>query len=160
MPTLQDGRDAINDGNLQQARLIFQALLQDNPRDEEAWLGLADVVTDEDDKRVCYENVLKINKNNRQAKEGLRGLEPQENPLVAALGSQVFDREEDEEDWEEGEEPTFASEPQSAFTSADSADSGETPTPVLVAVGLALSVVVFALFGGVIFFALTSIVGG
>ncbi len=44
MPTLQDGRDAVNRGNLQQARLIFEAILQENPRSEEAWLGLAEGV--------------------------------------------------------------------------------------------------------------------
>ena len=59
MPTLQDGQNAIAQGNLQQARLIFEALLQENTRNQEAWLGLAEVLTDTEDKRICYENVLK-----------------------------------------------------------------------------------------------------
>ncbi|HEX9923098.1 MAG TPA: tetratricopeptide repeat protein [Anaerolineae bacterium] len=155
MPTLEDGRNAISEGNLQQARLIFQALLQENPRHEEAWLGLADVVTDEDDKRVCYENVLKINKNNRAAKEGLRSLEPQEDPLVAALAAQSLD---DEEDVDAAEPLDFDDEP--SFIPVNESETTETPTAVLVAVGLALSVVVFAIFGGIIFFALTSFAGG
>lgn len=155
MPTLEDGRNAIGEGNLQQARLIFQALLQENPRHEEAWLGLADVVTDEDDKRVCYENVLKINKNNRAAKEGLRSLEPQEDPLVAALAAQALG---DEEEVDADEPLDFDAEP--GFMPVDESDPAETPTAVLVAVGLALSVVVFAIFGGIIFFALTSFAGG
>ncbi|MCB0153230.1 MAG: hypothetical protein KDF65_00440 [Anaerolineae bacterium] len=157
MPTLQDGRDAINEGNLQQARLIFQALLQENARDEEAWLGLAEVVTDEDDKRVCYENVLKINKNNRAAKDGLRSLEPKEDPLVAALAGQSFDSEDEEAAWTD-EPPDYNDEP--TFAAPTDSEPSETPTAVLVAVGLALSVVVFALFGGIIFFALTSFAGG
>ena len=83
MPTIQDGREAIEQGNLQQARLIFEAILQETPRSEDAWLGLAEVLTDTDDKRICYENVLKINKQNRAAREGLRNLEPQANPFIS-----------------------------------------------------------------------------
>jgi len=134
--------------------------LQENPRDEEAWLGLAEVVTDEDDKRVCYENVLKINKNSRAAKDGLRNLEPKEDPLVAALASQ-FGRgsAEDETDDDYDDDLTEASH-QSGFTPAPTADSGETPTAVLVAVGLALSVVIFALFGGIVFLTLAQLSGG
>jgi thioredoxin-like negative regulator of GroEL len=85
MPTIQDGREAIEQGNMQQARLIFEAILQEDKRDQEAWLGLAEVLTNVEDKRICYDNVLKIDKNNRAAKEGLRNLEPQVNPFVAAL---------------------------------------------------------------------------
>src|SRR5512134_1350676 len=114
MPTLDDGRNAINAGNLQQARLIFEAILQENPRSEEAWLGLADVLTDAEDKRICYENVLKINKQNRAAREGLRNLEPQANPLIAALGQSPPPRAEEVEE----EEETFISErsPAEAFS--------------------------------------------
>ena len=154
MPTIQDGRNAIDQGNLQQARLIFQAILQETPRNEEAWLGLAEVVTEPDDKRVCYENVLKIDKNNRKAKEGLRSLEPKANPLVAALGGRTFPGEEEEEDEfvEEDEDvPTEAG--QNFYVEEET----ETPTPVLIAIGLALSVVVFAVFGGLIFYTLTNL---
>ena len=157
MPTLQDGQAAVEQGNIQQARLIFQAILQENPRDEDAWLALAGVVTEEDDKRVCYENVLKINKSNKAAKEGLRNLEPKENPLVAALGSQVAPREAEDPFDENDEDITVGS--QSAYA-PEAASSEGPPTAVLVAVGLALSVVVFAIFGGVVFFALISLSGG
>jgi thioredoxin-like negative regulator of GroEL len=152
MPTLQDGRAAIDQGNIDQARLIFQALLQENPRDPDAWLGLAEVVTDEDDKRVCYENVLKIDKNNRAAKAGLRSLEPKEDPLVAALASRVFTgADEDEEDGQE----TMAAAPLDFGDAAG--ERSETPLGVLVAVGLAISVVVFAVFGGVVFVTLNAL---
>ena len=106
MPTLEDGRVAVEQGNLQQARLIFEAILQETPRSEEAWMGLADVLTDPGDRRICYENVLKINRNNRQAREALRNLEPQENPFVAQLGQRPPPREDEEftDEEEEGEE--------------------------------------------------------
>lgn len=162
MPTLQDGRNAIAQGNLQQARLIFEALLQENPRYEEAWLGLAEVLTDTEDKRICYENALKINKNSRAAREGLRSLEPRADPLVAALAQQTMVHEEEEaeaeDEFELDDEATLISARTPDFSSAE-ADSGPS-TVVLVVVGLALSVVVFAIGGGVAFFVITSLVGG
>ena len=157
MPTLQDGREAIDSGNIDQARLIFQSLLQENPRDENAWLGLAEVVTDIDDKRVCYENVLKIDRNNRAAKDGLRDLEPKEDPLVAALSSQIMSREDDDE--EDDFEQSFEPEPRSSYASPPAeTSSSEVSTPILVAIGLALSVLVFAVFGGAVFYALSNLV--
>lgn len=156
MPTLDDGRDAINQGNFQQARLIFEAILQENPRSEEAWLGLADVLTDTEDKRICYENVLKINKQNRAAREGLRNLEPEEDQLRKAFGIQQTAALREEMSDEEEDEPTMVSPP----VDLDSAEEGETPTVILVAVGLALSVVVMAAGGGLVFYIITNLTGG
>lgn len=158
MPTLEDGRNAINHGNLQQARLIFEAILQENPRSEDAWLGLAEVLSDTNDKRICYENVLKINRENRAAREGLRSLEPQADPLVVAMRQQTGARNGEEALVETDEETDFQ-ETVSSSVGAVPVDR-ETPTPVLVAIGLALSVVVFAIGGGVVFFLLSSLAGG
>jgi thioredoxin-like negative regulator of GroEL len=158
MPTLDDGRNAIDQGNFQQARLIYEAILQENPRSEDAWLGLADVLTDTEDKRICYENVLKINKQNRAAREGLRSLEPQADPLREAFQIQTPPPRTAEDVYpEDEEEPTLISE---HAVDMDSAETGETPTFILVAVGLALSVVVMALGGGLVFYILTSLTGG
>jgi len=79
---------------------------------------------------------------------------------LAALASQ-FGRgsAEDETDDDYDDDLTEASH-QSGFTPAPTADSGETPTAVLVAVGLALSVVIFALFGGIVFLTLAQLSGG
>lgn len=162
MPTLQDGREAIAQGNLQQARLIFEALLQENHRDEEAWLGLAEVLTDTEDKRICYENVLKINKNSQAAKEGLRNLEPRANPLIEALaqhGAAEETEEFEEIDFETDEdEATLISERPPGFGSVED-DSGPS-TGILIVLGLALSVIVFALGGGLVFFLISSLAGG
>ena len=159
MPTIDDGRQAIAEGNSQQARLIFEAILQETPRSEEAWMGLAEVLTDTNDKRICYENVLKINKNNRQAREGLRNLEPEANPLIAALGQQPVDYDEDEVEDEYDADTTVVSEafPPSETMAQTNLDASGPPTPALVAIGLLLSVVVFAIGGGAIFFILTSL---
>ena len=157
MPTIDDGQQAIDSGNLQQARLIFEALLQENPRSEEAWLGLAEVLTDTEDKRICYDNVLKINKKNRAAREGLRSLEPQADPLIAALQQQTsgFSGEDEMETMVSEAGPEATSGPM--MTPAPSAEGP--PTFVLVAIGLALSVVIFALGGGLLFVLIGSMRG-
>ena len=163
MPTIQDGREAIEQGNMQQARLIFEAILQEDKRDQEAWLGLAEVLTNVEDKRICYENVLKIDKNNRAAKEGLRNLEPQENPFVAALQptDEEADDDEDADASEDGADETIVSQRLSDVTGSEAAlePANEQNTPLLVALGLILSVVVFALGSGMIYALITSIVG-
>lgn len=152
MPTIADGRTAIEQGNLQQARLIFEAILQETPRSEEAWLGLAEVLTENEDKRICYENALKINKNSERAKEGLRQLEPQSDPLIAALG-QAPPRDEEAFDQDDA---TMISTRDAADDYYEEAGEGP-PTLALVAIGLLLSVVVFALGSGAVFFILTSL---
>jgi tetratricopeptide (TPR) repeat protein len=164
MPTLEDGRNAISQGNLQQARLIFEALLQENPRYEDAWLGLADVLTDTEDKRICYENALKINKNSRAARDGLRNLEPRANPLIEALSQQAPVQEEELDDLEieleeEEDEATMISARSPDLDFAADVDSGPS-TGILVIIGLALSVIVFAVGGGLVYYLIISLMGG
>jgi hypothetical protein len=158
MPTIEDGRNAAARGNLQQARLIFEAILQENPRSEDAWIGLADVLTDTNDKRICYENVLKIDKNNRAARDGLRNLEPEEDPFVVALKQQTATmpvEEEPPEDIDFMEETMVSARPASTVSTPEA--QGGTPTAVLVALGLGLSVIVFAIVSGLVFFVITSL---
>ena len=159
MPTTEDGQQAIEQGNLQQARLIFEAILQDTPRSEEAWLGLAEVLTETDDKRICYENVLKINKDNPQAREALRNLEPQANPLIEALQPKAEPTEAVDESPPADETVVSATpdETVAAGVGADASPAGDgPPTYALVAVGLLLSVVFFAVGGGLVFFIISA----
>ncbi len=162
MPTIQDGKEAIEQGNLQQARLIFEAILQEKPRSPDAWLGLAEVLTDTEDKRICYDNVLKIDKANRKAKEGLRNLEPEANPLIAALQEKAVVRVDEDEFGQEpaGEAPSLIGSGEEIFASDSAGPQGGPPAYALVAIGLILSVVVFAVGGGFVFFLLTSLTGG
>ncbi len=153
MPTLEDASNAITRGNLQQARLIYEALLQENPRNEEAWLGLAEVLPETNDKRICYENVLRINKQNRVARDGLRNLEPQADPLVDALKQRTAS----ESNVYVADTPVIAEGPVDDVVPAA---RRETPTAVLVALGLALSVVAFAIVGGAVYLLLSSLAGG
>jgi hypothetical protein len=157
MPTIEDGRNAIAQGNLQQARLIFEAILQENPRTEDAWLALADVMTETTDKRICYENALKINKNNRAARDGLRNLEPQEDPFVMAMRQQQGTTTPVEEEIFPTETEQIAASPGFEPAAAE-ATGGQTPTVVLVVLGLGLSVLVFAIGAGIVFYILTALV--
>jgi len=156
MPTLQDGKEAIDQGNLQQARLIFEAIIQENPRDEDAWFELGNVLTETQDKRVCYENVLKIDQEHQAAREALRNLEPEADPLREQFQLEEAIEEPPDLDGED-EDGTLVSEGPE-FEPADEAEK-ETPTALLVAVGLALSVVVFSIGGGIIFVLITSLTG-
>lgn len=159
MPTIQDGRDAIAQGNPQQARLIFEAILQETPRSEDAWLGLAEVLTDTDDKRICYENVLKINKQNRAAREGLRNLEPQANPFIAQLqqATHADEETEEDEDYDADESETDMARTVRTSPPVPRSSGDGPPTYALIAIGLLLSVVVFAIGGGAVFFVLSSL---
>jgi hypothetical protein len=169
MPTIQDGKNAIERGNLQQARLIFEAILQENKRSEDAWLGLAEVLADTEDIRICYENVLKINKNNQAAKQGLHNLEPRPNPLIEALQRKATRTGEGEGG--DGETTGKASDSSTVIgsdedftTAVEAANTARTasspPTPALVAIGLVLSVVMFAVGGGLVYFVLDTLAGG
>ncbi|MDM8519029.1 hypothetical protein QUF64_03215 [Anaerolineales bacterium HSG6] len=169
MPTIAEAKEAADQGAIQQSRLMFETIIQENPRDEEAWLGLADVLTEAEDKRVCYNNVLKINKKSRIAKEGLRSLDPQMDPLRAAFDIEAPEPEPLEEDdspeWleEMSEDEAVADEPakrkkkKKALSKTGRSAQTDTPTPVLVAFGLALSVVVFAIGSGAAYFLLSSL---
>jgi hypothetical protein len=169
MPTINDGQQAVEQGNLQQARLIFEAILQENKRDVDAWLGLADVLTDSEDKRVCYENVLKLDKGNRRAKDGLRNLEPQANPFVEALGTPGAEGDTFVDDVQTPTIRHFLMTPrwhqmirvtrQLLAVKQLPLPTGGPPTTALVAMGLVLSVVVFAVGGGVIYVILSTLAG-
>lgn len=166
MPTLAEAKQAAEQGAVQQARLMYETILQENPRSEEAWLGLAEVLTDKEDKRVCYKNVLKINKKNREAKEGIRSLDPQTDTLREMFDIAPANVEEEpppvEEEAAVVDEPdkTRATKRQRtrAQSAARSTSQADTPTPVLVAFGLALSVVFFAIGSGIVYFLLDSLV--
>jgi len=171
MPTLAEAKQMADQGAIQQARLMYETIIQENPRYEEAWLGLADVLTEAEDKRVCYKNVLKINKKNRVAKEGLRSLEPQNDPLRASFDIAPTDdgaaAESSPPIEDEEEAPTQATtstkakkvtkRPAAASTTATTSSANDTPTPILVAFGLVLSVFIFAIGSGLVYYLLSQL---
>ncbi len=74
-------------GNKAQARVLLEALLEEEPNNETAWLWMTDVVASDFEKRMCLERVLTINPKNLPAKEGLRRLAPQPPPLSTPMAN-------------------------------------------------------------------------
>jgi tetratricopeptide (TPR) repeat protein len=75
---LQQAIAAANAGQRAEARRILTQLVEEDERNEQAWLWLAGVVENPADVRVCLENVLELNPNNERAQRGLAWLDQQE----------------------------------------------------------------------------------
>jgi hypothetical protein len=62
----------IKAGNTEKGKQILVNVLRQNPRDENAWLWMSRCVTTREQKKDCFERVLKINPQNQHAIEGLK----------------------------------------------------------------------------------------
>jgi tetratricopeptide (TPR) repeat protein len=71
---LRSGIEAAKIGDQAQARESLLAVVDADQENEEAWLWLSSVVESDEDRRVCLENVLVINRDNTAAKRGLQRL--------------------------------------------------------------------------------------
>lgn len=69
------GKDAAKQGHKQQAHDLFRQAIEVDPYHEQVWLWLASVVMTDDDRRVCFENVLELNPDNALATRQLHRLE-------------------------------------------------------------------------------------
>jgi thioredoxin-like negative regulator of GroEL len=72
----------IKAGDIEKGKHILIEILKHNPRDENAWLWLTRCVTETEQKRYCFEKILKINPQNQHALEGLSQLN---NPISLKL---------------------------------------------------------------------------
>lgn len=68
---INKGIEAKKLGNIQNAQAFFARALSINPKSEEAWLNMAQVIDDVDKQKECYEKVLAINPQNTFAKAWL-----------------------------------------------------------------------------------------
>jgi hypothetical protein len=64
----------IRAGEIENARSLLIEVLKQNPEDENAWLWMTKCVTEPEQKRYCFEKVLRINPQNQYAIRGLRHL--------------------------------------------------------------------------------------
>ena len=71
---LQQGIALAKAGRREEARNILLQVVEQDERNESAWLWLSGVVDSDDDKAVALENVLTLNPNNEWAKRGLQML--------------------------------------------------------------------------------------
>lgn len=68
---INKGIEAKKLGNIPNAQAFFARALSTNPKSEEAWLNMAQVIDDVDKQKECYEKVLEINPQNAVAKAWL-----------------------------------------------------------------------------------------
>ncbi len=88
MPTpLEQAVTLIRAGNIAQARTILIEVLKQNPRNDYAWLCMTLCVTEVEQKRYCFQKVLKINPQNQHAIAGLARLN---NPVISPAQPQVI----------------------------------------------------------------------
>lgn len=71
---LEEAVACIKAGNTEKGKQLLADVLKQNPRDENAWLWMTRCVTSTEQKRDCFNRVLKINPQNQYAIEGLRRL--------------------------------------------------------------------------------------
>jgi hypothetical protein len=71
---LKRGIAAIKEGHKAEARKLLAQVVEQDERNEMAWLWMSGVVDTDAERRVCLENVLAINPDNEVAKRGLERL--------------------------------------------------------------------------------------
>jgi thioredoxin-like negative regulator of GroEL len=69
------GKDAARQGDKVKAHELFRQAIEVDPYHELVWLWLATVVDSDDDRRVCFENVLELNPASLSARRQLQKLE-------------------------------------------------------------------------------------
>ena len=82
---VQQVRGYVEGGKRQEALLLLQQILRDDPNQTEAWSIFADLSTGIDDKVRAYEKIMQINPSNDSAREMLKRYRYfQQNPLELA----------------------------------------------------------------------------
>ena len=69
---LQTGIKAAKQGNTQAARVLFRQVLDDDKRNDRAWVWLASVAENPTQKRQYLEAALRINPNNPAARKAIQ----------------------------------------------------------------------------------------
>lgn len=72
---MEAGRHAQVMGNMREAHEYWKEAARLNPTHEPVWLALLEVITSDEDKLVCLQNILQINPLNVQARRQLHKLE-------------------------------------------------------------------------------------
>ena len=71
---LQQGIAALRTGNKAQARQLLAHAIQEDPRNEQAWLWLSGTVESDEERVECLNRALAIDPNNEMAQRGLAAL--------------------------------------------------------------------------------------
>ena len=97
MPTLfEQAISHIKAGDIEMGKQFLAEVLKQNPRDEKAWLWMTKCVTDTEQKRYCFDRVLKINPQNQHALEGLgwlnKSVSPSSQPAAKIVQQPIHQR--------------------------------------------------------------------
>jgi thioredoxin-like negative regulator of GroEL len=84
------GKEAARAGDHTQAHALFRQAIEVDPYHEQVWLWLASVVETDEDRRVCFENVLELNPTNPVARQQLQKLE--QSALEEAMAAEIASR--------------------------------------------------------------------
>jgi ferric-dicitrate binding protein FerR (iron transport regulator) len=87
------GKTAAKQGENAKAHDLLRQAVEIDPYHEQVWLWLASVVETDEDRRVCFENVLELNPDNMTAKAQLNKLE--QKALLLTMNPQLLHREEE-----------------------------------------------------------------
>ena len=71
---LEQAITLIKAGDTEKAKHLWVNVIKQNPRDEVAWLWMAECVQSEKEKRYCFEQVLKLTPDNKYAVYGISHL--------------------------------------------------------------------------------------
>jgi ferric-dicitrate binding protein FerR (iron transport regulator) len=71
---MRAGQVAYASGQAEKAHRIWRRAAMLSPGEEQVWLALLNVLDDDEDRRVCLQNIVALNPNNQQAKRQLKAL--------------------------------------------------------------------------------------
>ncbi len=83
---LQRALAHVNGGELDQGRALLEKILEQDPKNDRAWVWLSGCVDDPMQRRICLQQALSANPNNQAALDGMRVLD---GDLVQASGGQA-----------------------------------------------------------------------
>lgn len=81
---LQEGIALARAGERAKAREIFETIVEQDERSEKAWFWLASVVETDEERKICLNNVLRLNPANERARTALTALESRQKEAVAS----------------------------------------------------------------------------
>lgn len=80
---MRQGIEAAREGRKEEAKELFQRVIEQEDKNEKAWMWLASVVSTDDERRVCLSNVLLINPANERAQALMAKLDEKAKQAVA-----------------------------------------------------------------------------
>jgi len=75
MATLDDAIEYIRMGNRDEGREVLEEILEEDEENDEGWLWMSAVVDDEEERKICLENVIAINPDNAVAQRALEAID-------------------------------------------------------------------------------------